>query len=85
MTGFGAGSIDKFSSGKFIYNGEIYIDDPLKLDDANSNVMREGCKWTLDETIKSRKNTCTTPVVIVMQRLHEDDFVGKFLSNDEFD
>ncbi len=84
VTGFGAGSIDDHSQSTFTYSGGIYIDDPLKPDDANSDVLREAVNERWDETIKSRKNSPRTPVVVIMQRLHEKDFVGKLLSDDEF-
>lgn len=83
VTGFGAGRIDEFDDGKFKFSGAIIADDPLKPDDARSNVKRESINRRWDETIKSRRNSKHTPVIIIMQRLHEMDFCGMLLSDTE--
>lgn len=72
ITGFGAGLT--IPSGGF--DGAIIIDDPLKPDDANSDIERTKVNKRLNSTIKSRRNHTDTPIVIVMQRLHEDDMSG---------
>ena len=86
VTGFGAGrmggEIDK--NGDFKFFGALYIDDPLKPDDAFSQVKREFVNERWDSTIKSRTNSTRTPVIVVMQRLHESDFVGKLLADSEY-
>lgn len=58
----------------------IIIDDPIKPADANSETTRQKCNnWfdsTLSTRLNSKKNGC---IIIVMQRLHEDDLVGHLL------
>jgi len=74
ITGFGAGSttLDGFG-------GAIIIDDPLKPDDAFSDVKRKSVNDRYNNTIRSRVNSRETPVIIIMQRLHEDDLSGFLL------
>ena len=71
VTGFGAGSTSP--SGKF--DGAIIIDDPLKVTDAES-AERDKVNERLNNTIKSRRNSRETPIIIIMQRIHEDDMSG---------
>jgi len=58
----------------------IIIDDPLKPDEALSDIQRKAVNDWFDHTLYSRlndkKNGC---IVIIMQRLHEDDLVGHVL------
>jgi predicted phage terminase large subunit-like protein len=55
----------------------IILDDPLKPDDALSETRRNGVNEWYDNTLLSRLNSKETGViVIVMQRLHQDDLVG---------
>ena len=75
ITGFGAGvpECDTFS-------GAIIIDDPLKPDDALSEIKRKTINERYNNTIRSRVNDRDTPIIVIMQRLHEDDMSG-FLLN----
>jgi predicted phage terminase large subunit-like protein len=75
ITGFGAGVSDSN-----IFSGAIIIDDPLKPDDANSEVRRKSVNERYNGTIRSRVNDSNTPIIVIMQRLHEDDLSG-FLLN----
>jgi predicted phage terminase large subunit-like protein len=75
ITGFGAG-VD----GLDYFTGAILIDDPLKPDDAFSEIERGKVNKRYNNTIRSRTNTDKTPIIIIMQRLHEDDLSG-FLLN----
>ena len=84
VTGFGAGRMSEYLDDKFTYSGGIFIDDPLKPDDSFSQVKREFVNERWDSTIKSRTNSTHTPVIVVMQRLHEVDFVGKLLADSEY-
>lgn len=68
ITGFGAGS-----------GGAIIIDDPLKPDDAVSDVKRKFINNRYNTTIRSRVNDRDTPIIVIMQRLHEDDLTGYLL------
>jgi len=68
ITGFGAGS-----------GGAIIIDDPLKPDDALSDVRRSFINNRYNTTIRSRVNDRDVPVIVIMQRLHEEDLSGYLL------
>lgn len=70
ITGFGAGAVgDKFA-------GAIIIDDPIKPDEASSEIIREGVIEWFQNTIESRKNSPHTPIIIIGQRVHERDLSG---------
>ena len=84
VTGFGAGKVDDFENGNG-FGGAILIDDPLKPDDAFSEPKRQTVNNRWDETIKSRFNSTKTPCIVVMQRLHEDDFCAMLKEDSEYD
>lgn len=69
-TGFGAG---KLREG---FGGAIIIDDPHKADEANSDVSRNSVIEWFQNTLESRANNPDTPIIVIMQRLHEDDLAG---------
>lgn len=71
ITGFGCG---KLGSEKF--SGAMIIDDPIKTQDALSETIREKVNFTWANTIISRKNDIRTPVIVIGQRTHENDFCG---------
>lgn len=75
ITGFGAGQANANE-----FSGAIIIDDPLKPDDAFSEVKRKAVNERYNNTIRSRVNDRETPVIVIMQRLHEEDMSG-FLLN----
>ena len=75
ITGFGAGVAESKE-----FAGAIIIDDPLKPDDANSEVKRKTVNERYNSTIRSRVNDRETPIIVIMQRLHEEDLSG-FLLN----
>jgi predicted phage terminase large subunit-like protein len=55
----------------------IILDDPLKPDDALSHTRRDSVNGWYDNSLLSRLNNKQTGVIIiVMQRLHQDDLVG---------
>ena len=61
----------------------ILIDDPLKPADAMSETRRAGANSWFDGTLYSRLNDkAKGSVVIVMQRLHEDDLVGHVMKRE---
>ena len=74
ITGYGAG---KHREG---FGGGIIIDDPLKADDARSEVMRGNVLEWFQTTLESRKNSPNTPIILIMQRLHESDLAGWLLA-----
>lgn len=71
VTGFGAGVM----SGKG-FGGAIVIDDPIKPEDALNVNARTAVNRRFETTIRSRVNSTDTPIVVIMQRLHEDDLTG---------
>lgn len=73
ITGFGAG---KHRAG---FGGAIVIDDPHKADEARSDVIRAGVIDWFQNTLESRKNSPDTPIVLIMQRLHQQDLAGWLL------
>lgn len=61
----------------------IIIDDPIKADDALSEVKRENVNNWYDNTLISRLNDKVNGVIIVvMQRLHIDDLTGHLLKQE---
>ena len=70
ITGYGAGKV------RDGFGGAIIIDDPHKADEARSEVMRENVIEWFRNTIESRKNSPHTPIILIMQRLHEADLSG---------
>jgi predicted phage terminase large subunit-like protein len=73
ITGYGAG---KHREG---FGGAIIIDDPHKADEARSDVIRNGVIDWFQNTLESRKNGPDTPIILIMQRLHERDLAGWLL------
>jgi predicted phage terminase large subunit-like protein len=63
----------------------IVIDDPLKPDQALSDVGRKAVNEWYENTLLSRLNNKRTGcIIIVMQRLHQDDLVGHVLPQDDW-
>lgn len=74
ITGFGAG---KLRDG---FGGAIIIDDPHKPNEVNSPAMREKVIEWFKNTLESRVNDpARTPIIVIMQRLHERDLAGWLL------
>lgn len=78
ITGFHAGRIGNEGEPS-TYAGAIVIDDPLKANDAYSRVIRERRNIWLNNTIKSRTATPDVPIILIMQRVHDDDPTGFLL------
>lgn len=75
VTGFGAGCVEQ--PGKpYAFSGAIIIDDPIKPQDALSDNVREVVNQRFETTIRNRVNSRQTPIIIIMQRLHEHDLCG---------
>lgn len=85
VTGFGAGRMDEWDGERFTFSGCLLIDDPVKPDDARSDTLREAVNGRWDSTIKSRRNSPRTPVICIMQRVHEHDYTGMLVKDTEFD
>lgn len=74
ITGFRAGLV-----GSDIWSGSMIIDDPLKPDDALSETKRHFINQRWHNTFKSRLAHNGVPVIVIMQRIHEDDFTTELL------
>jgi predicted phage terminase large subunit-like protein len=58
----------------------IIIDDPLKPDEALSDARRNAANQWYDNTLLSRLNDKKHgAIIVIMQRLHEDDLIGHVL------
>lgn len=74
ITGYGAGKMRK------AFGGAIIIDDPHKASEATSTIMRQNVLDWFSTTMESRKNSTHTPIVVIQQRLHEEDLAGWLLA-----
>jgi predicted phage terminase large subunit-like protein len=64
----------------------ILIDDPLKPEEALSEAQRQAANAWYDHTLYSRQNDKRHgAIVIIMQRLHEDDLVGHVLGQEQWE
>lgn len=94
VTGFGAGRVDDevevsdvddimemMPNSDLGFAGALIIDDPIKPDDADSETVREKVNGRFDSTIINRVNSRNTPIIIIMQRLHERDLCGYVMEN----
>lgn len=86
VTGFGAGAIEN-EGDDWQFGGAIVIDDPIKPADALSDNNREAVNLHFETTIRNRVNSRNTPIIIIMQRLHEHDLCGYLmeLEQDEWE
>lgn len=74
ITGYGASKM------RDSFGGAIIIDDPHKAGEATSPVMRQSVIDWYQNTIQSRLNKPDGPIIIIMQRLHEEDLSGWLLN-----
>lgn len=65
-----------------VFQGAIVIDDPMKPDDADSDLIRERINTRFESTIRSRANSRNTPIIVIMQRLHEHDLCGYLMETE---
>src|SRR5256885_7801098 len=64
----------------------IIIDDPLKPEEALSEAQRTATNDWYDHTLYSRQNDKQRgAIVIIMQRLHEDDLIGHVLAQEPWE
>lgn len=79
VTGFRAGHMDKG-----VFTGAMLFDDPIKPADALSLVMRERINLNFGNTFNpSRLAHDEIPIVVIMQRVHDDDLTGFLLRGGE--
>lgn len=65
-----------------IFQGAIVIDDPMKPEEGESEVVRERINTRFENTIRNRTNSRNTPIIIIMQRLHEHDLCGYLMEKE---
>jgi predicted phage terminase large subunit-like protein len=77
-----AGQITGFRAGHMTegFQGAIIIDDPLKPEDSFSEARINQANRKLLTTVKSRKANPETPIILIMQRIAENDPTG-FIKN----
>jgi hypothetical protein len=74
ITGLGAGKMREGFGGALIY------DDPHKPDEVYSEDIREKVKRNFQDTGESRLNWRHTPIIVIMQGLHEEDITQWLLA-----
>ena len=82
VTNNGGGRFVVPVNGSFTGRGAdfIIIDDPLKADEAQSETVRRAVNEWFANTLLSRLNDKRSgAIILVMQRLHEDDLAGQLL------
>ena len=58
----------------------VIIDDPLSVDDAGSDAVRDSTNtWFLEAVPTRLNNPKTSAIIVIMQRLHEEDVSGIIL------
>ena len=57
----------------------VTLDDPLSVDDANSEAALAAAESTFREALPTRVNNDDSAIVVIMQRLHEKDTSGIIL------
>lgn len=75
ITGFRAGRMEKD-----VFTGALVVDDPLKPDDAFSPTKRQTVNNRATNTFRSRLAHEGVPIIVIMQRLHTEDFAGHLLT-----
>lgn len=66
------------------FGGALIIDDPIKPEDAFSDVLRVKINERWDSTLKNRVNSRRTPIIVMGQRTHEEDLSGHLMQSDGF-
>jgi hypothetical protein len=87
ITGKGGGRLAVTVDGSLTGRGAdlIIIDDPIKAEDAQSEVVRRFVNEWYGNTLLSRLNDKQTgAIILVMQRLHEDDLAGTLLRTEQW-
>jgi len=63
----------------------IIIDDPLKPEEALSQIQRQAANDWFDHTLYSRLNdTRSGAIIVIMHRLHEDDLAGHVMAQEDW-
>jgi predicted phage terminase large subunit-like protein len=83
----GGGRLSVSAGGPITGRGAEYIiiDDPIKPRDAMSETKRTGCNQWYDSTVYTRLNNKKTGrIILIMQRLHQDDLVGHVIEKENW-
>jgi len=65
------------------YSGGVFVDDIHKPDEIHSDVIREKVKRNFIETIAPRCRGHSVPIVVIGQRLHQDDLFTYLLNGED--
>lgn len=65
------------------YSGGVFIDDIHKPDEVHSDLIREKVKRNFLETIQTRCRGYNVPIVIIGQRLHQDDLFAYLMKGED--
>lgn len=60
----------------------VILDDPLSVDDANSDVALKAAEITFTEALPTRVNNDESAIIVIMQRLNEKDTTGIILKRE---
>ena len=77
IVGHGAGIL-----GEKGVNGMVLVDDPSKPDDIFSPAVMSHVNSRWETTLRSRLANQWTPVIVIMQRISENDFTGHLLEGE---
>lgn len=66
------------------FSGALIIDDPQKMADIHSKVLKKKCLLYFEETLLSRANNPNAPIVCVQQRAALDDLSGYLIEKYKF-
>lgn len=58
------------------------VDDPHNVKDAESDLKRNGALQWFSEVVPTRVNEESSAIIVIMQRVHEDDVSGQIIAND---
>lgn len=64
------------------YSGAVILDDMHKPDEVHSDVIREKVIRNFNETISQRCRSENVPIILIGQRLHEQDICGYLLNTE---
>lgn len=65
------------------YSGGVFVDDIHKPDEVHSDVIRNKVKRNFIETISPRCRGINVPIVIIGQRLHQDDLFTYLINGED--
>ncbi len=65
------------------YTGAVIVDDLIKPDEASSQTVRDKINNNFFETILPRQRGINVPIIVIGQRLHEEDIFACLLRGDD--